>query len=118
MDQQHLWTPLVHDPDPHAIQVIIVWKSDGGWHPATVLTRNPDNVVEAIAPWNEPSFGTSECASTHVWNYLADRVRTGAGGNGYSYELTGIVVADVAHIRPVVIALAAEIVWAPHGPFG
>jgi hypothetical protein len=117
-DHRPLWSALVDGADPRSLPVIIVRKSVGGWHPATVLTRRADSTVSTVAPWDEPCLRTPQADWGEIWNYLADRIRTGAGGNGYSYEVTGIVVNRWHDIEPAVVALAVEILWDVNGPFG
>ena len=72
----------------------------------------------AHAPWQEPFLGAPPEPLAKLWDYLAERVREGRGGNAYSYEIEAFEVAHRSHIAPLVTARAAQIVVATHGPFG
>ena len=100
------------------VDVIVVWRSAGGWHVATVLHRGADGAVDALAPWQEPFHAAPSDSWDAVWRYCAERVRDGVGGNVYSYEVEGFSVASVAGIADLVYARAAEAVVATHGPYG
>ncbi|MDQ6798497.1 MAG: hypothetical protein M3011_10865 [Actinomycetota bacterium] len=100
------------------IEAIVKWRIDGGWHLSTLLYRGSDGLVN-VHPLSTESFGDDRTAEPEVeWTYLAERLHEGRGGNGYTYEVEGFEVADMADIDPIVTARAAEIVAATHGPMG
>jgi hypothetical protein len=99
------------------VQVIAVWQRADAWHVGTVLYKDGGS-VDVLEPWNRPCFGVPPASWNDVWEYLAERVRDGSGGNGYSYELDAFEVGRCEDIAPLVIALAAEAVPATHGPLG
>lgn len=100
------------------VEVIMVWRIQGGWHLSTLLYRGPDGPV-SVHPLSTESFGHARTTEPDVeWAYLAERLLEGRGGNGYTYEVEGFEVAETADIDPIVTARAAEIVAATHGPMG
>ena len=99
--------------------VIVTWRKDGGWRVSSVLVRQASDPPRRHPPWLEPFSPSDDPPDLFLeWEYLADRVRTGQGGNGYSFELSGFEVAELDDVAPVVNALAAEAVAATHGPLG
>jgi hypothetical protein len=98
------------------VEVIVTWQSEGGWHVASVLVRSSGCNPVRQPPWTEPFWDDADVSAE--WEYLAERVRSGQGGNIYSYELSGFEVADVEHVAPIVNAFAAEAVAATYGPMG
>jgi hypothetical protein len=82
VDQYPSWGPFESDTHLFATQAVIVWKAEGGWHPTTVLARAGDGPIHTIAPWTQACFGAPHSSWEQIWDYLADRVRTGAGGDG------------------------------------
>ncbi|MGI8808703.1 MAG: hypothetical protein ACR2KK_12815, partial [Acidimicrobiales bacterium] len=100
------------------VEVIMVWRIQGGWHLSTLLYRSRDGPV-SIHPLSTESFGDAGTTEPDVeWAYLAERLYEGRGGNGYTYEVEGFEVAEMAEIEPIVMARAAQIVAATHGPMG
>lgn len=102
------------------VAVIVVWRHrhhDDGWHAETVLYRD-GSAVAAQPPWEEPFLDSPPRPWADLWEYLAERVREGRGGNAYTYEIEAFEVADPSHITPLVTARATEIAGASHGPFG
>lgn len=99
------------------IDVIVVWRNAGGWHASTVLHRNGGEPPKRHPRWPEPFLSDGDQVDKE-WHYLADRIRTGHGGNGYSYELTGFETDSIENIGVAVTAMAAEVVAASEGPFG
>ena len=75
------------------VQVIVVYGSEGGWHVNTVLCRDGDGPVTPVAPWTQP-WWPDDPDGTRSWDYLAERIRDGSGGNGISYEIQAYEVAD------------------------
>jgi len=100
------------------IEVIVVWRIGGGWHLSTLLYRTEADRVSIHPLSTEPFFDASGTGPEAEWGYLAERLHEGRGGNGYTYEVNGFEVAEVAHISPIVMAWAAEVVAATHGPMG
>lgn len=92
------------------VEVIVVWRIAGGWHLSTLLYRGRDGPVNVHPLSTETfgDFGTTE--PEQEWAYLAERLYEGRGGNGYTYEVEGFEVAEIADIDPIVTARAAEIV--------
>lgn len=100
------------------IEAVVVWRIQGGWHLSTLLYRGREGPVN-VHPLSTESFGdpgTSE--PEQQWAYLAERLKEGRGGNGYTYEVEGFEVAEPSDIGPIVTARAAEVVAATHGPMG
>lgn len=97
------------------VQVLLVWESDGGWHPTTVLYRVEDGPALAVGPWTEAFLDMDQDTA---WTYLAERVREGRGGNGYTYEVVGFSVAQPSDIAPIIYARAGEAVVATYEPMG
>lgn len=102
----------------YPIDVIVVWRSRGGWHASSVLTRHGTAEPARVAPWVEPFDADRPDELVKEWEYLADRIREGRGGNGYTFELGGFSVAREPDVARVVTAMAAETVASTHGPFG
>lgn len=86
------------------VAVLVVWCHEGGWHAGTVLHRTGGGPVMAHAPWQEPFLGAPPGSLAKLWDYLAERVREGHGGNAYSHEIEAFEVAHRSHIAPLVTA--------------
>lgn len=98
--------------------VVVVTSAEGGWHVSGVLYRQGDGEIEVHPDWPQRWVSDPLTPLREEWNYLANRVLDGSGGNGYTYELTGFEVEIPEHIDTVVTAMAAELVASTHGPFG
>lgn len=81
----------------------------GGWFLATALHRGPKGHIRYVNPWTEP-FQPAGADLTAMWRYLSERVLEGRGGNGYTYEVIGLEVADPQHVESVARTLAHQ--WA------
>lgn len=92
------------------VEALVVWDAAGGWHAATVLHRTGAGPVMVHPQWSEPFT-----LAPTPWEYLAERVRDGRGGNGYDYDVWGFEVADPADIASVITAWEADV--ATKGPF-
>src|SRR5687768_17296097 len=65
------------------VDVIVTWRKDGGWRVSSVLVRQGSDPPLRHPPWLEPFSPSDEPPDLLIeWEYLADRVRTGQGGNG------------------------------------
>jgi hypothetical protein len=103
----------------YATAAIVITRPEGGWHVTGVLHRTADGPVQLHPSWPERWASGPDAASVEVeWNYLANRILDGRGGNYYSYEIEGFEVADPSDIGPLVNAREAEIVVSTHGPLG
>ena len=101
-----------------AVEVIVIWRAQGGWRPATVMYRRGQSEVRVHPRWQEPFLDTPPKPWCWAWEYSTERIRDGRGGNGYTYELEAFEVEDVFDIDQVVFASAAEAVASTHGPYG
>lgn len=72
-----------------------------GWSVATVLLRAPDETTVVHSPWDQP-FVSEETPQQwqQAWDYLADRVRDGSGGNFYSFEIDAFAVERLEDVTP------------------
>lgn len=110
------WAPLGSGLLP--VSAIIVWRAEGGWHAGRVLTNTEDGGVTTLPPWDEEFLDSPPRPEEGLWNYLADRLEEGRGGNGYTYELDGFEAATIEDARVLTTARAAEATVASHGPMG
>ena len=101
-----------------AVEVIVIWRAQDGWHPATVMYRRGQGEVRVHPRWQEPFLDTPPKPWSWAWEYSTERIRDGSGGNGYTYELEAFEVEDVSGTEQVVFASAAEAVASTHGPYG
>ena len=105
----------------HAHQIIaVVTKgphTEGRWALTTALHRTPEGGVCVLHPWDQPFLPAG--ADPHgMWPYLYEKIVGGNGGNGYSFEVEGCEVDDVAGITALIQARADEVANNTYGPFG
>lgn len=73
---------------------------DDAWRLGTALHRQPDGTVEYVPPWIEP-FLAAGAELPVMWRYLYDRVVEGRAGNGYSFWVEGLEIANPKQIDQI-----------------
>lgn len=87
------------------IEVLVIWRP-GPWHVTTVLYRE-HGTTRLHPSWNDAPSIAGDDIDTQ-WNYLAERVLDGSGGNWYTYELGGFECAERAQIDARIAVLEAQ----------
>lgn len=110
--------------DAGAVEVIIVsvpmsWPPHvARWKVSGVLIHERGHFPRMHPRWPQRWCTDEATWLTEEWNYLAERVNQGRGGNGYGYELAALSVDDILDVDALVEEYADFLNLSEHGPFG